>query len=130
MRKLIRQLVCFSLVTLGVLSFQAQAVTPEHFVVRNTQELIDVCSTPPTDPLYTAAIHFCHGYLVWAYHYQESLFSGPGVKQVVCFTEPKPSRNEGIAKYIQWAKARPEYAKDRAVDSFSKFLAETWPCKE
>jgi len=129
MRHLPRPLARFGLSALACLSLQAQAVTPEHFVVHNTQDIIDVCSTAQADPLYTAAIHFCQGYLVGAYHYQEALFSGPGIKPVVCFSDPKPSRNEGVAKFIEWAKAHPEYAQDRAVETFSKFLAETWPCK-
>jgi len=129
MRHLIRRLASVGLGALAGLSLQAQAVTPEHFVVHNTQELVDVCSTAQSDPLYTAAIHFCHGYLVGAYHYQEALYNGPGIKPVVCFADPKPTRNEGVAKFIQWANAHPEYAQDRAVESYSKFLAETWPCK-
>ncbi len=129
MRKLIRQLICFNLGALAGLSLQAQAVTQEQFVVRSTQDIIDVCTTAPADPLYTAAINFCHGYLVGAYHYQEALYSGPGMKPVVCHPEPKPTRNEAIAAYIQWAKSHPEYAKDRAVDTLAKFLAESWPCK-
>jgi len=107
----------------------AHAVTPDQFVVHDTRDMIEICSTAKTDPLYTAAANFCEGYLVGAYHYQEALYSGPGIKQVVCFADPKPSRNEVIAKYVDWAKAHTEYGKDRAVDTFSKFLAETYPCK-
>lgn len=129
MRKPIRQLLGYGFAAMACLSLQAQAITPEHFVVHNTQDIIDVCATDATDPLYTAAIHFCHGYLVGTYQYQESLYSGPNIKQVVCFPEPRPTRNEGISKYIQWATVHPEYAKDRAVDTLARFLVETWPCK-
>ena len=118
---------------LGLLAFTglpAQAVTPDQFIVHDTRDIIELCTTPKTDPLYTAAIHFCHGYLVGAYQYQEALYSGPGLKPVVCPPEPKPTRNEAIAQYIEWAKAHPEYGNDRAVNTSAKFLAETWPCKE
>ena len=130
MRHLTRRLARFGFGALACLGLQAQAATAEQFVVHNTQDIVEVCSTPQSDPLYTAAVHFCQGYLVGAYHYQEALYAGPGVKPVVCLPEPKPTRNEGVAKFVQWAKAHPEYAKDRAVEAFSKFLAETWPCKE
>jgi hypothetical protein len=130
MRHLTRRLASVGISALACLSLQAQASTEEHFVVRNTQDIIDVCATATTDPIYTAAINFCQGYLVGAYHYQEALYNGPGLKPVVCLPDPKPTRNEGIAKYLEWAKAHPEYAKDRAVETFSKFLAETWPCKK
>jgi len=108
----------------------AQAVTQDHFVVHDTRDIIELCTTPKTDPLYTAAIHFCQGYLVGAYHYQEALFSGPGIKPVVCFPEPKPTRDEAIGQFIEWAKAHPQYAKDRPVETSSRFMAETWPCKD
>lgn len=127
MRQLIRRLACGS--ALAGLALQAQAVTEEQFVVRNTQDIIEICTTPPTDPLYTAAANFCQGYLLGAYHYQDALYQGPGLKPVVCLPDPRPTRNEGIAQYVEWAKAHPEYAQDRAVDTLSKFLAETWPCK-
>jgi hypothetical protein len=130
MRHLTRRLASLCATALACLSLQAQAITPERFVVRSTQDLIDVCTTPSSDPLYTAAIHFCHGYLVGAYQYQEALYDGPGIKPVVCPPDdPKPTRNESVAKYIQWAKAHPEYAKERAVNTLGMFLAEAWPCK-
>jgi hypothetical protein len=124
-----RPLVCFSAALLAALSLPAQAISENQFMVHNTQDIIDVCTAPTTDPLYTAAINFCHGYLVGAYHYQEALYSGPDVKPVVCPPDPPPTHSEGVAKYIEWAKAHPQYANDRAVDSLSRFLAETWPCK-
>lgn len=115
---------------LASLGLPAQAVTPDQFVVHNTRDIIELCTTAKTDPLYTAAINFCQGYLIGSYHYQEALYSGPGIKPVVCFPEPKPTRDEGIARYIDWAKAHPEFADDRAVETLSRFLAETWPCKD
>lgn len=129
MRKPIRRLLCLSVAALAGLGLEAQAVSEQQFVVHNTQDIVDICTTPAADPLYTAAVNFCQGYLMGAYHYQEALYMGTGIKPVVCLPDPRPTRNEGIAKYIEWARAHPEYAQDRAVDSFSKFLAETWPCK-
>ncbi|MFM8330273.1 MAG: Rap1a/Tai family immunity protein [Candidatus Methylumidiphilus sp.] len=129
MRKPTRPLACLGLIALACFGSPAQALGPEQFEVHNTQDIIELCSTAPTDPLYVAAIHFCHGYLIGAYHYQDALYKGPGIKPVVCLPTPTPTRNEGIAQYLAWAKAHPEYGKDRAVDSLSKFLAETWPCK-
>jgi hypothetical protein len=107
----------------------AHAVTEDHFLARDTRDIIELCSALKTEPLYTAAVNFCQGYLVGAYHYQDSLYSEPGIRPVVCFPEPKPTRIEAIAQFIEWAKAHPEYGQDRAVDSMSKFLAEKWPCK-
>jgi hypothetical protein len=81
------------------------------------------------DPLYMAAVHFCEGYLVGAYHYQEALYSGPDQTPLVCPPNPKPSRDQAIAEYIAWAKSHPEYGKELAVNTMMKYLIEHWPCQ-
>ena len=47
----------------------AEAVTRDEFLVRTTQDYVRLCSTNPSDPLYAAAMGFCHGYGVGAFHY-------------------------------------------------------------
>jgi hypothetical protein len=115
---------------LAGLAMQSQAVTQDNFLVRNTQDIIELCSVTPTDPLYTAATHFCQGYLVGAYHYQEAFYNGPGLSPLVCPPNPKPSRNQAIAQFVEWAKSHPEYAQERTVDTLMKYLVENWPCKD
>src|SRR5262245_61788171 len=43
------------------------AVTEADFEAKTTQNLLNLCTAPPSDPYYREAIHFCHGYLVGAY---------------------------------------------------------------
>jgi hypothetical protein len=117
------------LATLSPVSY-ASAVTEEDFLVRNVQDLIDLCTTPRDDPLNVAAVHFCTGYLVGAYHYYDSLHSGPDSHPWVCPPDPKPTRQEAIAEFVSWAQAHPEYGKDRPVDVMFRFMAEKWPCKK
>jgi hypothetical protein len=105
------------------------AVTEEDFLVRNAQDLIDLCTTPQDDPLHAAAVHFCTGYLVGAYHYHESLHSGPDSQPLVCPPDPKPTRQQAITEFVAWAQAHPEYGNERPVDVMFRFMAERWPCK-
>ncbi|HUL14134.1 MAG TPA: Rap1a/Tai family immunity protein [Methylococcaceae bacterium] len=115
---------------LTCLAIESQAVTQDNFLARNTQDIVELCTVSATDPLYVAATHFCQGYLVGAYHYQEAFYSEPGLTPLVCPPNPKPSRNEAIAQFIRWAQSHPQYLKERTVDSMMKFLIETWPCKD
>src|SRR5208283_555830 len=48
----------------------AQAAPSEqNFMVRTTGDLAELCSdTSPTDPMMTAAVNFCQGYIVGVYH--------------------------------------------------------------
>ena len=51
--------------------------TRDEFLVRTTQDYVAICSTSPHDPLYAAAMGFCHGYAVGAYHYYLAEAAGP-----------------------------------------------------
>ena len=104
------------------------AVTSEDFVVADTQDVVDICTTAESDPLYAAAMGFCQGYLVGAYQYHVALFGVGKSHSVVCFTEPKPTRTQAIERFIAWVKGHPEYGKERPAESLTKFLVETWPC--
>ncbi|MFW5443579.1 MAG: hypothetical protein ACKE51_04630 [Methylococcaceae bacterium] len=54
----------------------ACAVTKDDFKVKTTKNLLNLCVASTDDPRYEEAIHFCHGYLVGAYHYHASTFKG------------------------------------------------------
>lgn len=106
------------------------AVTPEDFVVKTADDLFDVCSTEPSDPLYTAAANFCEGYVVGAYHVYEALMAKPGHKPLICPPNPKPTRTETITAFVAWGKGHPEYLNETPVEVLFKFLIERWPCPQ
>lgn len=100
----------------------------EDFEVKTTKDLIDLCTAPLDDPLYPKAIHFCHGYMVGAYHYYEASTAGPNAAPIVCPPEKRPSRDETVQKFVEWAKARPQYWNEMPVETEFRFLTEIWPC--
>src|SRR5262245_1806494 len=108
---------------------QSAAVTRDTFLIRYTQDLIELCTAPESDPMYTAAISFCHGYLIGTYHYQVALQSDPNEKPLFCLPEPQPTRQQGIQMFITWAKQNSQYMGERAVDTIVRFLGTQWPCK-
>ena len=107
----------------------ANAVTEEDFQVKTTQSLINLCTAPQGDPLYDEAIHFCHGYLVGAFHYDKVIHAAPESKPLFCPPEPPPTRNDTISRFVTWAKAHPQYLQEMPVENEFRFLVETWPCK-
>ena len=119
-----------ALATLILCPLIAQAVTPQNFQVRKTEDIVELCTIPADDPLYVAAIHFCHGYLVGAYQYHEAATTGPGHTPMVCPPSPRPSRNEAIGMFINWVKAHPQYMNERPVDTLFRFLITEWPCEK
>ena len=105
------------------------AVDETDFEVQSTEDIISLCTTSPDHPLYHQAINFCHGYLVGAYHYYEAISSGPKGIQLVCLSDPLPSRNDTIVMFIEWVKTHPQHLGDKPVETQFRFLMEKWPCK-
>lgn len=108
---------------------QAQ-VTQEDFLVKATQNLINLCTASSEQPMYQEAIHFCHGYLVGAWHFHRAEAADHPDKLLVCFSEPYPSRNEVIEMFIAWAQNHPEFMNEQPVETEFRFLSEKWPCKK
>jgi hypothetical protein len=108
----------------------ANAVTEEDFTVKTTQNLINLCSASADDPHRDKAIHFCHGFVVGAYQYYEAAEAGPQGKRLVCLPNPHPTRNQGIAMFVEWAKAHSQYMGDLPVETGFRFMMEKWPCKK
>jgi hypothetical protein len=124
-RKLLRRL---CMVTLLVPAL-AGAVTEEDFLAKTTRNLINLCTASADDPRSREAIHFCHGYLVGAYHYHMAAHTGEGKQPLVCPPTPPPTRNEAINMFIDWAQAHPQYMGETPVETEFRFLIEKWPCK-
>lgn len=107
----------------------AAAVTTDNFLARNTADILALCSAADTDPIGEIAVNFCQGYLVGAFQFYTSEGSGPGGSPRICLPNPPPTRNEGVAMFVAWAGRHPEYAGERGVDTFARFLDVTFPCK-
>jgi hypothetical protein len=126
---MIRKSIQWLVVIVFLLPGFAAAVTEKDFEAETTQNLVNLCTASPDDPLYQQAINFCHGYLVGAYDYYEAVRGGPGGIKLVCLPDPPPSRNDAIDMFIKWTKARPQYWKEKPVETEFRFLMEKWPCK-
>ena len=109
--------------------YAARATTTDDFLVRRTEDLIDLCTTPESDPLYTAALNFCHGYVVGAFNYHQEL-NLKAKRKLLCMPDPPPTRTEGVREFIAWAKAHPQYKNESPVETLVEFLVEKWPCRK
>ena len=121
--------IVFIFVIIFLLPGFAGAVTEKDFKAETTQNIVNLCTASPDDPLYHQAINFCHGYLVGAYHYYDAQSSGPKGIKFVCPPDPRPSRNQSIGMFIEWAQAHPQYRNEPQVETEFRFLMEKWPCK-
>jgi len=106
----------------------AEALTRDDFLVRTIQEYVKLCTASASDPLHSAAMGFCHGYMVGAYQCYQAT-SGAAHKGFVCFPEPPPTRVETLQMFLMWANEQPQSLQERPVDSLFRFLGSTFPCR-
>ena len=124
--KLIKQLLLAAALIPGI----AAAVIEEDFKAKTTQNLINLCTATENDPKHKEAIHFCHGYLVGAFHFYRAEHEGPEGTPLVCFPDPKPTRNEAIEMFVDWSQQHSEYMAELPVETEFRFLTEKWPCEQ
>lgn len=113
--------------TAALLARGAVAVEAINFEIRNNADLVAVCSTPPNDPDYVAAIHFCHGFGVGFNRYHDALKEGKAFQPIYCLPEQR-TRNQILGEYVRYSQAHPEYDTSTVGDAMMKFLADTYPC--
>ena len=108
----------------------SSAAQQKDFLVQSTADIVELCTAVSEDPLYTAAVNFCQGYLVGAYAYYAAQAAGPEGERLVCFSSPPPTRDDAVGMYVSWAKAHPEQMNAAPVETLFMFLTEKWPCKK
>lgn len=110
-------------------SADSWAVTEQHFYVRTTGDLINLCSTPPNDPLHVAAVNFCEGFVVGAYQYHTLSVAVEGRPPLVCPPSPPPTRDENVLRFIEWGRSHDAVLAKPPVAGMFEFLAERFPCR-
>jgi hypothetical protein len=105
------------------------AVTEDTFQLRTTGDLVELCSAPPTDPMGTAALNFCHGFALGVYRVLVEENAARRVGKLFCTPEGLPTRNEAIADFVQWAKATPAAMPEGPADGVTDYLIHKYPCK-
>jgi hypothetical protein len=104
----------------------AAAITSDEFALRSGADVLALCSTPASDPLYTAAIHMCHGFGAGTYRTILALTARLG--PVICPPDPSPSRNEVVRRFVEWGHANPGSLAEPAVDVLARFFMTQFPC--
>ena len=109
-------------------SGSAAAVETNDFIVESAGDLAALCRAAPEHPYQQQALHFCHGFVVGAYHYHMKSTGGPSGSGFVCISDPAPSRDEAIAEFVSWLDANPAAVNEDAVDALFEWAAGRFPC--
>jgi hypothetical protein len=104
------------------------AVTEDNFLLRNNGDLVALCSATKSDPMYSAAINFCQGFAVGVFRVLQEEDMAKRSSHLFCFPNTAPSRNETIAKFVQWATADSKQLAQPPADGIAAFLSQQFPC--
>jgi Rap1a immunity proteins len=132
MRRTIRTMSCTGLALAFSAAFVPSAARAEFeredFHIRSAQDLVDLCAVKNDDPLYSAAIHFCEGFIAGAWQYHQAQANGPKGVRLVCPPEPPPTRDEAVAMFITWSGTHTDRMVEPAVEALFRFMNEKYPC--
>ena len=109
----------------------AAPVSQDDFLLTTTANLVSLCGADKADPLYTAAINFCHGFAVGTYRMIviEEAASRTKKKSVCLPAAGTPSREQAIAGFVTWAADKPKTLASSPTDGIAEYLISQYPCK-
>ena len=110
----------------------AGAVESSTFVLNTTEDLYLLCSTANSDPLRTAAINYCEGFLLGVVTFQDAIGDANPNKRLICYPQGV-TRDQGIQAFVSWAASRQQNHKfmaDSALMGALRGLASKWPCNQ
>lgn len=125
--KLKLSLLCAAAALLAMPHMAAAAVVEDNFQLRNTADMVALCTADPAEPMGTAALNFCHGFGLGSYRVLAAMQAG-SKRTAFCLPIPNPTRNDAIAAFSAWAKASPARLSSPVEDSIMAFLMAQYPC--
>jgi Ssp1 endopeptidase immunity protein Rap1a len=109
---------------------QAAPVSRDDFLIATTGNLVTLCSAAQADPMYTAALNFCHGFTVGTYRAIVAEEAASKAKhKLFCPPEQTQTRDQAVAGFVQWASARPNTLASSPTDGIVEYLSTQYPCK-
>ena len=126
--RLVRWVTALGLCAVAAPGLAHAAVTQDNFVVRSTADLVTLCTAEQSDPLYTAAVNFCHGYAEGAVDVEEAHEAQKGARKLFCLPTPPPPRGAELSSFITWPTSQPARLDMPAIDGLFIYLAGRYPC--
>lgn len=106
------------------------AVSESDFLLRNTADLVALCSAASGDPMATAAVNFCNGFTIGVVRTLEKVDAAEKSRRAMfCLPANRPTRSAAITEFVHWANADPSHLSMSAEDGLATFLSTQYPCQ-
>jgi hypothetical protein len=104
----------------------ALAAATEH--PKTTRELVTLCSTPTTDPMYPAAVNYCSGFVSGAIGVEQQIDAASRRPRMFCIPNPPPTYDQTRADFAAWLVNNSNRSDERPADGLFAFLGDKYPC--
>jgi hypothetical protein len=115
----------------GVLVFSGlrAAVTRDEFPPKSTADLVSLCTVQQSDPLATAAINYCQGFVEGAVEIALSYnAAGPQSHRPFCLPTPPPTLDQAAGDFASWANSDTTRLSQPALVGLVRYLLDRYPC--
>ena len=110
---------------------RAAPLTQDNFQLKTTADLVALCGADQTDPLYTAAVNYCHGFAVGTYRMLELEDAASRNKRKgVCLQQSGMTRSEAIGKFVAWAGENAKALDTPPTEGFGEFVLQAFACQK
>lgn len=93
-------------------------------------DMADLCGAAPSDPLYSAAIGWCHGFVLAVGQYHQAIAGRRAAGHpLFCLPDPSPTFDQVRAGFVSFVRGNAQVQSERAVDGFMRFAVATYPCQ-
>jgi hypothetical protein len=112
-------------------SAQVGTADLDDFLMVTAQDLVDLCSAEPGNPLFIEAKQFCYGFFSGVMYYHDAMATGTDFGRIVC-PEERVTREEAVSMFLAWAADNPEHlATDQPAEAVIRAALDKWgPCEE
>ena len=116
------------LLSAGLPAAAMAAVSAAEFPPRTVRDLLAICAPAKDDPMRTAAVSFCTGYVEGAVIVEKAHGMQKNAHPLFCLPTPPPTHHEALVAFTAWADAKPARLDQPAIDGLFTWLAQTYPC--
>ena len=131
MKRGLLQLAAVGLALAAASGAKAAPVTEDNFVLKTTGDLVALCSADQKDPLYTAAVNYCHGFAVGTYRMLELEDAATrNRKKTQCYQKMAMTRAQAISEFVTWAGANPAVMDKPPTEGLGQYILQAFACKK
>ena len=131
MKRGVLQVAAMGFVLAAASGAKAAPVTEDNFLLKTTADLVALCGADKKDPLYTAAINYCHGFAIGTYRMLEVEDAASRNKQKdICLHQYAITRSQALASFVTWASDKPKVLDTVPTEGFGQYVLQSFKCKK